>query len=109
LKLPIDTSGLTFLMVGTPRPVKDFETGLAKGDKDGVPLFGVRLVAMGGDDAEVITVKVAGEPKGLKPGAAVRVSELMAQPWSMGERSGVSFRASGVEPASAGRTGSAAA
>ncbi len=109
MKLPIDTSGLTFLMVGTPRPVKDFETGQAKGDRDGVPLFAVRLVAMAEDEAEVITVKVAGAPKGLVANAAVRVKELTAQPWTINEKSGVSFRAGAVEPIAAGRASSAAA
>ncbi len=108
MKLPIDTSGLKFLMVGAPRPVKDFETGQAKGDKDGVPLFAVRLVAMAEDEADIITVKVAGAPKGLVAGAAVRVAELTAQPWSIGEKSGVSFRATAVEPVSSGRGSQAA-
>jgi hypothetical protein len=109
MKLPIDTSGLTFLVVGSPRPVKDFETGLAKGDRDGVPLFAVRLVVLGGEEAEVISVKVAGEPKGLVANAPVKVSELTAQPWSINEKSGVSFRATAIVPLSGGGRGSQAA
>ena len=108
MKLSINTSGLTFLMVGSPKPVRDFETGQAKGDKDGVPLFAVRLVAMAEDEAEIITVKVAGAPTGLVAGAPVKVSALTAQPWSIGDKSGVSFRATAVEPVTSGRGSQAA-
>jgi hypothetical protein len=104
--MPIDTSGLTFLMVGSPVPVRDFETGQAKGDKDGVPLFQVRLVAMAAEEAEIIAVKVAGQPAGLVANQPVKVTELTAQPWSMGDRSGVAFRASRIESGVSARNGS---
>lgn len=106
MRMPIDTSGLTFLMVGSPLPVRDYETGQAKGDKDGVPLYQVRLVAMGPDEAEVIAVKVAGQPTGLVSNQPVKVTELTAQPWNIGEKSGVAFRASRIEAAIPTRNGS---
>ena len=98
MKLKIDTSDLTFLLVTTPAPVRDFDSGQAKRE-DGVPLFSVRLVAMGSGEAEIINVKVPGEPVGLVPGQAVVLMELTAQPWSIGEKSGVAFRALGIESA----------
>ena len=51
--------------------------------------------------AEVISVKVAGEPKGITQGATVKVTGLVATPWTMGERSGVAYRATQLEPLAA--------
>jgi hypothetical protein len=57
-------------------------------------LWQVDLVAMGNDEADIIRVRVAGEPEGLTSGGNVTVAGLVAQPWSMDNgRSGVSFRA----------------
>ena len=99
MRLPIDTSSLTFLCAVGPEPVVDFDTKKPKADEAGVPLFAVQLVALGDGGAEVVTVKVAGEPpKGVAQGATVRVDGLVASPWSMGERSGVAFRAERIEP-----------
>jgi hypothetical protein len=39
---------------------------------------------------------------GLVPGQPVVLAELTAQPWSIGDKSGVAFRAVGIESA-AGR------
>lgn len=98
MKLRVDTAELTFLLVAAPIPVRDFDTGRAKVE-DGVPLFSVRLVAMGVGEAEIINVKVPGEPVGLVPGQQVVLAELTAQPWSIGDKSGVAFRALGIESA----------
>ncbi len=54
--------------------------------------------------AEVISVKVAGEPKGASQGLALKLAGLIAQPWAMGDRSGIAFRASRIEPAGAARS-----
>ena len=98
MKLRVDTSELTFLLVAAAVPVRDFDTGRAKLE-DGVPLFSVRLVAMGAGEAEIINVKVPGEPVGLVPGQQVVLAELTAQPWSIGDKSGVAFRALGIDSA----------
>jgi hypothetical protein len=37
MRLPIDTTGLTFLLVRDVEPVRDFETKRVKADTDGVP------------------------------------------------------------------------
>ena|SRR5437867_732847 len=106
MKLPIDASGLQFLVVVAPVPVIDFESKRPKADEDGQPLYTVKLVAMGDGDAEILPVKVPGAGT-LVPGTTVRVSGLVASPWSKGDRSGVSFKAASVEAAVvAGRNGS---
>jgi hypothetical protein len=109
MKLPIDVSELTFLVAVPPVPVMDFETKKQKADDDGQPMHTVQLVCLGDGNAEILAVKFAGPPGALMQGAPAKVTNLVATPWSMGERSGVSFKASSVEPAVvAGRNGSAA-
>jgi hypothetical protein len=52
------------------------------------------------DSADLIAVKVPGvSSQAIRQGAPVKVIGLVAQPWTMNDRSGVSFRAAGVEPA----------
>ena len=86
MKLPIDTSAIAFLCALAPEPVVDFETRRPKADENGEPLYTVQLLVMGEDSADLIAVKVSG---------------LVAQPWTMADRSGVSFRAARIEPAMA--------
>jgi hypothetical protein len=107
MKLPIDTSAITFMMGGSPEPVKDFDTKQAKVNEDGEVLFSFPLVAFGESGADLLTVKVPGAPAGgLKQGTPVKVEGLVASTWSMDKgRSGVSFKASRIEALS----GSAAA
>jgi len=58
----------------------------------------VQLIALGEGEAEILAVKVAGLPSGLRQGQPVKVTGLVAQPWSMNDRAGVAFRAARVEP-----------
>lgn len=107
MKLPIDTSGFTFMVALAPEPVLDFESKRQKASEDGELLWSVQLVALGEGSAQILPVKVAGQPSpAIKQGVPVRVTGLVASPWSMdGGRSGVSFRASKIEavaPAKAG-------
>ncbi len=101
MRLPIDTSAMTFICTGAPEPVRDFETKQPKADDNGEPLYAVSLVAIAEASAEIISVKVPGQP-GVSQGSSVTVSGLVASPWTMGERSGVSYRAARVEPVEAG-------
>lgn len=100
MRLPIDTSTMTFMAANAPEQVVDFDTRAPRVGTDGKPLFAVPLVVLGTDGADVIAVKVSGEPKGVVQGTAVRVAGLVATPWSIGERAGVSFRAERIEPTS---------
>jgi hypothetical protein len=100
MKLPIDTSAIAFLCALAPEPVVDFETRRPKADENGEPLYVVQLLVMGDDSADLIAVKVPGVlSSGIRQGHPVKVHGLVAQPWSMNDRSGVSFRAARVEPA----------
>jgi hypothetical protein len=100
MRLPIDTSAISFLCALAPEPVVDFETRRPKADENGEPLFVVQLLAMGEDGADLIAVKVPGVlSSGIRQGHPVKVTGLVAQPWSMNDRAGVAFRAARVEPA----------
>lgn len=96
VKLKVDTAGMTFLLVKDARPVRDYETKQAKANSDGVPLFSVQLVAMGDGEAEILSVKVAGQPEGLTAGGPVTVDGLTAQAWSVDGKSGVAFHADAI-------------
>ena len=96
MKLPIDTSGMTFMCAAPARPVTDFETGQPKADANGELLFNLQVVALDEDGAQIISVKVPGDPK-VGQGAMLGLEGLVAMPWSMNDRSGVAFRATGVE------------
>src|SRR5215216_4117784 len=100
MRLPIDTSAISFLCALAPEPVIDFETKRPRADDNGEPLYVVQLLAMGDGSADLLAVKVPGVPSpAIRQGAPVKVTGLIAQPWTMADRSGVSFRAARVEPA----------
>ena len=101
MKLPIDTSRMTLLCATEPEPVVDFETKRPRVDETGVQIMQVGLVALGDGAAELLQVKVASDLRSLSQGSPVKVTGLVATPWSMGDRSGISFRAQRVEPLSA--------
>jgi hypothetical protein len=95
--LPIDTTAITFLASAPPAPVLDFTTKQPKADPNGEPLYAVQLVAMQPAGADVITVKVPGQPH-IAVGTPVRVVGLVGLPWNNDGRSGVAFRAARIEP-----------
>ncbi len=99
MQLPIDTSELSFICAGPAKAVVDFQTKRPKTDGTGTALYAVPLVAMTDGNAEVIAVKVPGEPKGLTQGAAVRLTGLVAVPYTIGENSGVAYRAARIDNA----------
>jgi len=82
-------------------PVLDRQTKQQKADANGEPLYSVELVAYGEEGAEVFTVKFPGTaPAGLRQGMAVKVSGLVASPWDLDGRHGLSFVAQKIELAS---------
>jgi hypothetical protein len=100
MKLPVDTSAIAFLCAVEAEPVVDFETKRPRADENGEPLYLVQLIAMTDGAAEILAVKVPGMPsQAIRQGHPVKVHGLVAQPWSMNDRSGVAFRAARIEPA----------
>lgn len=99
MKLPIDTSAITFSVALPPEPARDWDTKEQQADQDGQPLYAVKLVALGEGSAQILPVKFAGRPDGLVQGIPVKVVGLVATPWEMHDRFGVSFRAQSITPA----------
>jgi hypothetical protein len=83
-----------------PEPLVDFDTKRPRADENGEPLYVIQLLAMGDGSADLLAVKVPGvPPSAIRQGAPVKVHGLIARPWTMNDRSGVSFKAARVEPA----------
>jgi hypothetical protein len=102
MRLPIDLSNLQFIAGSDPSGVLDMERRPRADKATGELLWGLDLVVLGGEDgAEVWPVRVVGEPKGIKTGAALRVAGLVAAPWEIEGRHGISFRARVVEASGA--------
>jgi hypothetical protein len=100
---------MTLVAMAAPEPVVDFTTRQPKADPNGQPLYTVQVAAMYADQGEVLAVKVAGQPSAITPGMAVEVVGLVAQPWELGDRSGVSYRAASIRPADGTKGGERAA
>jgi hypothetical protein len=106
MRLPIDTSRLQFLVVSGAEPLRKFEEGKPREswaprvDGNGEVLWGLKVVALGDGEAEIVKVAVPGDP-GVAQGEMVRVEGLTAQPWENEGRSGVAFRATAIRSASA--------
>ena len=82
MKLPVDTSAIAFLCAVEAEPVVDFETRRPRADENGEPLYMVQLIALTDGAAEILAVKVPGMPSGLRQGHPVKVTGLVAQPWT---------------------------
>lgn len=99
----MDTGRLgSIVCVVGPEPRLNPETGQVRVDRDGTAIFlvGVVVRQLEGRRAEVIEVAVPGEPSGVMEGMPVTVTDLTAIQWQMGDRSGTSFRATAITPAS---------
>ena len=93
MKLPVDTSSIAFLCALEPQPLLAFDTKQPRADENGEPLYVIQLIALGEGEAEILAVKVSGLPSGIRQGHPVKVTGLVAQPWTMNDRAGVAFRA----------------
>ena len=97
MRLPIDTSAIKFEAAGPSEPVLDFATKAQRTDENGMAIFQVPVFAAGSGVKDSITIKVAGEVKGLSEFTQVEITGLIAQTWEVGDNHGVSFRAERVE------------
>jgi hypothetical protein len=100
MRLEIRTEGVEFVVSRAPEP-KNEQDGRQKADRrTGELLYVTELVAMDDAGAEVIKVTTAGAPKVGKR-QLVQVAELVAVPWVIEGRGGVTFRAESIVPAAA--------
>ena len=101
MSLPIDTSKVRFLTGDDVKPQIVYETGEQKTTRDGQPIYLVPVVAFpAGGAAEILPVKVLGQPKGLQPHSPVRVVGLEVRPWTMRDKTGagLAYWAAAIEP-----------
>src|SRR3954469_18512897 len=96
MKLPIDTSGMTFMAAAPARSVTDFETKQHRVDDNGELLFNLQVVALDPEGAQIITVKTPVNPQDGQS-AWLEHEGLVAMPWAMNERSAIAFRSSRIK------------
>ena len=75
MRIPVDTSAVSFVSAGPPEAAVDFDTKVQKTDDKGLPIIAVHLFVVGAGTREVITVKVAGDIKGLGDFTPVKVTD----------------------------------
>jgi hypothetical protein len=93
----VDTSAVRLVSAGPPEPALEFGTKQQETDDKGVGINKIHLFAVGDGTREVLTVKVAGEIRGVGEFTPVKVTDLMVSTWHIDDRAGVSFRATKVE------------
>ena len=100
--IPVDTSRITTLVGGAIEPALT-PSGTQRQSRDGKPLFNVPVVALiEGDNPDTFTVRVPGPVVQIPQLTPVRLIGLVARPWQMEGRSGVSFSASAIQPVQPG-------
>ncbi|HWU46114.1 MAG TPA: hypothetical protein VN133_05090 [Humibacter sp.] len=97
MRLKINTEGVSFLATKAAELRVDRETGVVRTDREsGRELWQLQVAALDESGGEVLSVSVAGQPANFAVGLPVAIDGLVAIPWSMGERSGVAYRAEGI-------------
>ena len=100
--IPVDTTRMSVPIVVLAPEVKAHpETGEIKTDRDGNTQYrtAVSVSWLGRRLPEVIDVTTSVEPANIALGTPVKLVNLVARPWQMGDRSGISFSAEAVVPA----------
>jgi hypothetical protein len=100
IPIPVDTNRLHFTCVKAPRPrLVNQDTGEIKKDKDGQIVQEVVLLAE--DESgriELVKVGLSGDAT-IAPGDEVIPVGLVGYVWEMGQRWGISYRATSFTPA----------
>ena len=97
MRIKMDTTAIRF-MITKPAAPKTDQKGQQKVDqRTGALLWQLQVMALDENGGEILTVTFDAEPK-INVGEFVQLHELVAIPWSQGDRSGVAFRAAGIAP-----------
>ena len=101
MRIKMDTSAIRFMITKPAAPKMDRETRQQKVDKlTGALQWQLQVMALDETGGEILTVTLDSEPK-INVGEFVQLHDLVAIPWSQGDRSGVAFRAAGITALSA--------
>jgi len=103
VKIYVDTTGKQLTASKDPEPKTD-QSGKQRSERDtGRLMWVTQVFVLDETGGEVIQVTTAGEKPKVSQGQLVNAVQLEAVPWSMEQngkaRSGVSFRATEVKPA----------
>ena len=99
MRIKLDTSMIRFMITKPAEPKMDREKGLQKIDEaTGALLWQLQVMALDDTGGEILTVTLDSEPT-MKVGEFVQLHDLVAIPWSQGDRPGVAFRAAGLTAA----------
>jgi hypothetical protein len=104
MRLPIDQTKLTVLVIGEPRPVLTYGTDVPKTSVDGRPLYKLPVLLSGTGDRidPVTTVTIPGPLPEIQKGQTVRFQNLTISTWTVrtskgDEIFGTTLRAEGIE------------
>jgi hypothetical protein len=81
------------------RPDGRRETTAPWAHANGEPPWTLDVLVMAPGAGGVFTVMIAGQPESVSWGTPLEIEGLVAQPWSMGDRVGVSLRVAKLAPA----------
>ena len=105
MRLPIDPTRATLLVIGNPEAKLEFGRLEQKLNKDGVPLWSVAVLISGTGERQDPTANVtvpSRESPQVSRGEVVTARNLFARTWTMRdgqgrERSGISFEADALD------------
>jgi hypothetical protein len=101
--IPIDISKLTTVIGGDVKPATN-QDGTVRTNREGKPLMNVPVIVMADGGTETMTVRIPGPVPSLPVLTRVVFVGLVAKPWSLDGRAGVSFQAESIQPAPAARS-----
>lgn len=104
MKLPIDQTKISALVIGDPKPVLIYGTAEQRSDQNGRPLFRVPILISGTPDSNdpTTTVTIPGPIDSITKGQTIRFRALTIATWVIRdaggrERHGFTLRADGIE------------
>lgn len=92
----VKTEGSRYTMGGAPKPKLDMEGRQRRDRVSGAELFTSQVIQFNEDGAEVLAITTPGAPSPGQGDDVVPMG-LIAIPWQQGQRSGVAYRADGIE------------
>lgn len=92
----VKTEGSRYTMGGAPKPKTDMEGKQRRDRMTGEELFSSQVIQFNDEGADVLNITTPGAPTTSQGDDVVPVN-LIAIPWQQGQRSGVAYRADGIE------------
>lgn len=98
--IPVDIGRLGSILCVVPAETRKTPEGQVRTDREGRVLYviGLSVRQVGSRRADTIEVQLSEQPPGIMEGTRVIVTDLVARPWEIDGRSGISYRAASVAP-----------